>query len=540
MSELVKNVYSNYPFIVKAKSRGYYDYKSTQTIVDSSNIVLDMKKFEGLETSLTETDNYPLIVSTKEHTLPNWHFIDDTKNVFMNVGKNYKSICEYKNNYYLINNGCTESEGVYSGFNSSKNKLTLNKKFPSDMTSMEIVTKAMFTENGSHSTLFGRNSGNDGTIIIRNNSGFKFGYYHGSWTWESSAPEVELNKWHWFKVIWDGTNLTGYMLEDNSYTLDTLPEISSWSQCWQSTDNIFTGNSFDIGYNKNSTGEYCKGSIDLANTKIVVNDDLFFAYNQQTLVKYSLNGCLYNYTDTGIADTLNMFSVEKDNQDTAIILTKEESPTIENSVVTYLGQTNVPEHKVYSYSEVDGYEPFDVTLVGTDATYDISTYQFNGSKASESYLKLNYDLKESDNLEIITKVKFNDVSSSAAVFCSSTNVWWIGETRGKFGGYLNGSKTSNFTLEANKTYWLKIVEDRLNLKLYAVEDNNYSINNVPFGDAVYTSSRYGLTKNGFVFGANIGYNSENLDGTIYLKDSKFVVNDEAIFGNVVVGNWVKK
>ena len=352
MSELSKNVYSKYPFIVKAKARGYYDYKSTQVITNSSNIVLEMKKFEGLDTTFTKDKGYPLVVSTKSHTLPNWNFIEDTKNVFMPVGKKYKSIGE-------INN-------------------------------------------------------------------------------------------------------------------------------------------------------------------------------------INLNGCLYNYTDTGAADTLNMFSVEKEDQDTSIILTKEETPSIENSVVTYLGTVNVPQHNIYDYSETEGYTPFDVTLVGSDATYDESTYEFTGSKASESYIKLNYDLKESDNLTIITKVKFNDVSSSAAVFCSSTNVWWIGEINGRFGGYLSGAKSSDFTFEANKTYWLKVVEDELNLKLYAVEDNNYSIDDVSFGDAVYSTGRYGLTKNGFIFGANIGYNSENLDGTIYLKDSKLTVNNDDIFGTVVIGDWSRK
>lgn len=542
MSELIKNVYSNYPFIVKAKARGYYDYHSTQTINDSGDVNVNLTKFEGLSTSFNETDGYPLTISTKAHVLPNWNYINDTENVFMPLWRNYSDIGNLITNYYLINSGCTIDEnGICSGFNSSENKVTINKTFPSTMSSMNLTTKAQFTENSSHSTLFGRSSNGDGTIIIRNNSGFKFGYYNDGWIWESSAPGVELNKWYWFKVTWDGTNLTGYMLEDNSYTLDTLPEIASWTQCWQSTKNMFPGNSFDIGYNKNSSGEYCKGSIDLANTKITVNDELFFAYNQQTLIMNNLNGCLYNYSDTGAADTLNMFSVEKEGNDTSIILTKEESPVIDGSVVTFLNTITIPEHKVYNYSEVEFYKPFDVSLIGSDATYDTSTYQFVGSKSSESYLQLNYGLTSSDSLSLILCVKFNDTSSSSAVIGSKPNQGWIGLKDGKLGGYFSSSFSSDFTLEADTFYFIKVEETSSAVNIYVAKSEDGLINGVNFGEPVYTRSYFGFYKSTIALGANIGYSNENLNGTIYLGQSKMSVNDMPVFGDgSIKGKWTVK
>ena len=540
MSELSKNVYSKYPFIVKAKARGYYDYKSTQVITNSSNIPIEMNKFDDIESTFKETENYPLTIKTKGHTLPNWNFVNDTYSVLMPIGKTYKDIGQFVQNYYLINSGCTVDEnGIYSGF-SSDNKLTFNKVFPLAVSSMDLTTKAQFTENGSHSTLFGRNSAGDGTIIIRSeNSTFKFGYYNSGWIWESTAPEVELNKWYWFKVTWDGTNLTGYMLEDNSYTLDTLPEVASWTQCWQSTSNIFPGNSFDIGYNKNSTYEYCHGSIDMTNTKFVVNDKVFLEYNQKTLLKDNLPGCLYNYNDTGSADTLSMYSVEKAGEETYLILTKDDLPIIDDHIVTYLNDVQIPAHTVYNYSEVDGYKSFDVSLVGTDAVYDDSTYEFVGSKNSESYLKLNYNLKDTDNLTVLIKVKFSDVSA-AAVIGSKPNSWWIGASGGKIGGWLGGGFSCDFTLESEKTYWIKVVEDSVNLKVYAIEDNNYLVNDLNFGESVYTRERFGLTKYEFVFGANVGYSNENCDGTFYLRDSKLLINDNPIFGSIPIGQWTVK
>lgn len=111
------------------------------------------------------------------------------------------------------------------------------------------------------------------------------------------------------------------MLEDNGYTIDTLPELGSWSLEFSSNVNPLSNNIYRIGQNYNATSEYFNGEIDLLNSRIIVNGEDFielFKFN-----KKDLPGCLFNYSDNGSATTLDAwYIVNNSDFSTKLILTK--------------------------------------------------------------------------------------------------------------------------------------------------------------------------------------------------------------------------
>ena len=139
------------------------------------------------------------------------------------------------------------------------------------------------------------------------------------------------------------------------------------------------------------------------------------------------------------------------------------------------------------------------------------------------------------------KVYLNSTSSSA-ILSSKQNSWWLGVQSGNFGGWIGGSFSTNYTVQSDKTYWLKIVNTTEDgFKLYAVEDNNYTYLTVESHLELINepSSKKDLSQNYWIIGGNPGYSSENLHGSLYLGSSYLKINNELIcgVGQVTTYTW---
>lgn len=459
----IKNieVYKDLPILITSKARGYYDYSEIKTFINNEPYTINQQIYDGLSYEIYNSNINPKTIKTEVTTLPDGSFVNSQTTVLMpyDNGKVYHNVEIEKKYVYFNNYGCTISnDKLLSGFSTS-NYAQINKTFPSTFTSFKAIFKITTGSSltSHHNCVFGNNGSSNVSVIIRDTK--KFSYYTGSWVEGKTA--LNANTTYWFCVNYANNNFTGYILADNgSYTLNTLPDLSQWSTEWTSSTNIFAGNIFNIGYNKNSTSEFFTGSFDLNNCKIWVNNEEFWYYDEISLATDNFNGCLYNYTDTGVATTLNCFYYSN-----KYLLTADEDIT--DGI--YLGQVEIPVHDVYNYSETlqTVYDNF--SIIGTTISLDQETGKVSGFSLS-SYLDTGYipNLPANTPWKMRVKFKYSTVSSSQYYFTSKTYSSGPYIATGSSGNLScgissNGTQIetiqSTFTLQNNSNYIVEWVYD---------------------------------------------------------------------------------
>ena len=404
--------YKGLPIKVNCKAKGYWDYNEVKTFDATNAYNITMKSYDGLTTKFLNSNANPKSIDFETSLLPNYSYVNSQTAVLMpyNNDKVYHNVKIEQKYVYFNNYGCTISNNkILSGFSTS-NYAQINKTFPNSFTSFKAIFKITTGSSltSHHNCVFGNNGSSNVSIIIRNTS--KFSYYTSSWVEGKTA--LNANTTYWFCVNYANNNFTGYVLADNgSYTLDTLPDLSQWSTEWTSSTNIFAGNIFNIGYNKNSSSEYFTGSFDLNNCKIWVNNEEFWYYDEISLVTNNFNGCLYNYTDTGLATVLNCFYYNN-----KYLLTADENIT--DGI--YLGQVEIPVHDVYNYSETPYLVYDNFSIIGTTISLDQETGKVSGFSSS-SYLDTGYIPNLPANTPWKMQVKFTySKVDSFQVFLSGT------------------------------------------------------------------------------------------------------------------------
>lgn len=186
----------------------------------------------------------------------------------------------------VLDSSLTKTITVYSGFSSS-NSIVLAQDFP-QVNSCDIIVRATSNDVSSHGVLVAKYQNSNQHFCIRGATQ-KPAFYTGSWT--NGVTPIETKKTYWYRVISSaGSTFKYYILLDNEYTIDTLPDISAWTYQCEISTNIFSNSKFAIGYNSNASSEYWKGAI--SKVHITINDSLFF--DSDTAVEdtdFVNNGC---------------------------------------------------------------------------------------------------------------------------------------------------------------------------------------------------------------------------------------------------------
>lgn len=132
-------------------------------------------------------------------------------------------------------------------------------------------------------------------FIGTNSETSTYSIYTGSWV--NGTTVLQNNKKYWFRVIFDGTNWKGYLLEDDDYVLSSLPDISQWSYEWTTTTDIFRGQQLVIGRNYGQSSQYFRGTVNFSQAVIYVNGEEWWnAKGNSAIVK---NYIYTNYTTVG-------------------------------------------------------------------------------------------------------------------------------------------------------------------------------------------------------------------------------------------------
>ena len=186
----------------------------------------------------------------------------------------------------ILDSSLTKTITVYSGFSSS-NRIVLAQNFP-EVNSCDIIVRATSTDVSSNGVLLAKYQSSEQYFSVRGTT-HKPGYYVGGWT--DGITPIETNTIYWYRVISSaGSAFKYYILPDDGYTIDTLPDISAWTYQCEISTNIFSNSKFAIGYNNSASSEYWKGVI--SKVHITINGSLFF--DSDTAVEgtdFVNNGC---------------------------------------------------------------------------------------------------------------------------------------------------------------------------------------------------------------------------------------------------------
>lgn len=212
--------------------------------------------------------------------------IDGWNNVTL-VGDGVKATLTVNSTVHtILDSSLTKTITVYSGFSSS-NSIVLAQDFP-QVNSCDVIVRATSNDVSSHGVLLAKYQSSNQHFCIRGATQ-KPAFYTGSWT--DGVTPIETKKTYWYRVISSaGSTFKYYILPDNEYTIDTLPDISAWTYQCEISTNIFSTSKFAIGYNSNARSEYWKGTI--SKVHITINGSLFF--DSDTAVEgtdFVNNGC---------------------------------------------------------------------------------------------------------------------------------------------------------------------------------------------------------------------------------------------------------
>lgn len=265
-----------------------FSFKVNKSAIGTgTNLLLDMPGLFSVK-----SENNTLWFKFYYEDAPAWKYINASKlvdgwnNVAL-VGDGVKVTLTVNSTVHtVLDSSLTKTITVYSGFSSS-NSIVLAQGFP-QVNSCDIIVRATSNDVSSHGVLLAKYQSSNQHFCIRGATQ-KPAFYTGSWT--DGVTPIETKKIYWYRVISSaGSTFKYYILPDNKYTIDTLPDILAWTYQCEISTNIFSNSKFAIGYNSSASSEYWKGAI--SKVHITINDSLFF--DSDTAVEgtdFVNNGC---------------------------------------------------------------------------------------------------------------------------------------------------------------------------------------------------------------------------------------------------------
>lgn len=163
----------------------------------------------------------------------------------------------------------------YDNFNTNNN-LKFDYTFPDSITSLDIILGfdtyldsnaqnilIMYVPNVWNGLFYASNTGS----YYQGHYG-QLGYYRNeddTMTWFSDILPAQGKVGKWIRVVGDNTSQQVYLIDDNNYTVETLPDLSNWTLQGTITE-TFTGNK--VGFSSQSAN-FANGA--LKNCIISVN-----------------------------------------------------------------------------------------------------------------------------------------------------------------------------------------------------------------------------------------------------------------------------
>lgn len=378
---------------------------------------------------------------------------------------------------------------------------------------------------------------------------------------------------YWIRLVWSETSYTCYsLLDDGTYTLSTLPELSSWTQefTYSSSSNIFAPG-YWVGYHSQASSQYARSTFNMGKAQITTNGVTYRYANgdaEPGSVSFT-QGWIYNQTQNRTyqnKDTVPVFveQLKENNAEGATIgyknslgLKFDQSSDVSLPIIasTFGGIYN------YNFNQDIYLDNTKTKLLGTTAVSDSwvvepnytvvgsPTVSDNGDAtgfSDSNYLTIqNYLTPAMNRFTLITSfTTTNNTISNQGIFDSGveasggTNIRLTITDTGKlhFRITTDGQQTYTLditgttTIENNKKYWAKVEYDNsANYSIYLSEDGHVW-NQEAF--AIITDRPFSGNYNNII-GDNIADGSY-FEGTLHLADWSITVD------GVKVWEYLKK
>lgn len=263
--------------IIGEKKNFDYSFSNKLVWIFDEPIQVDTLVFEGTGTTWVAIDYINIIAQEKtgyiESTINDYDFFKDIKVKDIYLGtQNTNCLTSVPNNIKLeldplnatVVGSPTINNGVVSGFSDSNYLLTPSK--PNSVSSFEMVFKIRASDitTNSENAIIGQQTTNRYTPQLAiDGQKFWFGVSTNGSSWttvKGGTPEV--NKDYWVKATWNGSQIELLVSENGSEYISlgtTTVSKVTWSELLRIGDDA-------------STTDYFKGSIDLAQSYIKINN----------------------------------------------------------------------------------------------------------------------------------------------------------------------------------------------------------------------------------------------------------------------------
>ena len=467
--------------------------------------------------------------------------------------------------YTVVGSPTISSDYILSG-TSNSNYVKSTTTTPSSITTFDFITKYTKTESSSNlAYIFCDVASN---AILYSQSQNKIGWYDSNDGDVVGTTAMSLNTTYWVRMKIEDTTMRLYSLEDNNYTLSTLPDISNWTL--EATKTNFTkarlqSKTLDLGANP-TTGNYgLRGTLDMKETIFTINGEVWWSPVDVTIASVSApKSLLYNTTQDSTYWLPSAQTVLLSSLTSSDLLTRNNlylTNTTGSDVSAFTFRKNAPstteywQQPEYVYLTQDktqilgvGTEPDEIVLkaiagTGTANYSVIGTISVNDQHEATGFSTSNYIYLTNmqtystgtiTSLEMIfkihTPVSGNWTSNGRIINGSAAYDDFaldVNSERAQFTFINSDTSTDKFlqlasNLSNDTDYWLKVTYDGTDLKGF------YSTNGVDYTqtDSIARSSSELYLKAGYSIGAR-SYDHVNIcvwNGSIDLSESYIKVN----------------
>lgn len=456
MTTYKKNVYKGYSFTYTIKKEKYWDKTVTKSISANTVDNVTLEPYDGV----TIAYNAP-VVNISEGQLPDGIPFDAYVGYPNGVyGSDYLISFDGYSNYAKVGSPVVkENTGVVSGF-ASDSYVTSPSALPTS-THFDMIQKVLFNGGTDEQCIWFTSA--DRPIAF---NGAKLGVYQSGWHQGTTVYTAGI---YWIRAIYDAQTLKLYVLKDDGYTLDTLPELESWTLevTFTGCTDAWSNQTLLLSRNNDS---YWKSSMYLSGTRVSTDSKVVWTADGEATSLIPGIALDWGVNDSGGEHTDFYYC-----PDNTVAMRHYDTAELPDGAV-WIGELNnkfILHNITYkaNFAQVG-----DVTYSGNLATVSGGNYLL----ANKNTPTINEFFPV--NIDFITKVNASLLGSYKVILRNTSNVhfgmynqtWYISDTSRETGG----------TAELNKTYWVRVVQtaqtSAFTTALYYMEDDGtYTINTLP-------------------------------------------------------------
>ena len=446
MTTYTKQVYKDLPFSYTITKEGYWDKMVTKSISSNTTETVTLEPYDGV----TITYNGGRIV-VSSGSLPDGTDFNGFTGVTETYGYKYLYTGVGYANYSTVGSPVVDKfSGTVAGF-ASVSYVTSPSALPTS-TYFDMIQKIKFNGGTDEQCVWFTTKDRPISFESGKLSIYQSGWHQGTTVYTAGV--------YWIRAIYDNGTLKLYALADNNYTLDTLPEIDSWTLevTLESCLDAWSGQTLMLSRNN---GTYWKSEMYLSGTKVSTDSEVIW------VVEGEYGEILPGVMAESEGSVRTTYKAMYKPDDIALYF---HNTTVSGRI--WLGEITILPNLLGKYPKANFEQVGDVTYTDKVAS------GFNAS----SYLTAEIATKTSiGSYTFITKVTVaTSPQTQAGVGNSENDKGYVRIFHSSTLGIWDGSANQGtFAVTAGNVYWVALHYNGENTVQYVLEDNSYTLDTLP-------------------------------------------------------------